>query len=115
MDVMEKKATLPHLSRVVLVQLCLSPVSPPQAQHFGLGRVRHVHQTLEEPALDNCSRDGPQYQSVVPHLHEPQRTGAIDPLVYGEALSVQQPRAQWLQVNVISILNWTDKIQWLLG
>lgn len=93
-----------HLPRIILVQLCLTPVPSPQAQHLRLRGKRHVHQTLKEPAFHDCSRNRTQHQSIVTHFHEPQCTRSIHPLVDSEALPVKQPRSQGLQVDVISVL-----------
>lgn len=86
------------------MQLGLAPIAAPQAEQLGLGRVGHVDQPLIPPALHNGAIDGTQDQSIIPDLHEAQRTIDIGALVDGEALAVQESRAQWFQVNVVAIL-----------
>ena len=79
---------VPALLGVVLVQLGLAAVPPPEAQHLVLGAVGHVDEPLEEPALGDGAADGAQDQAVVPHLQEEQVTGGVGARVDREALAV---------------------------
>ena len=68
---------VPALLGVVVMQLGLSAVPPPEAQHLVLGAVGHVDQPLEEPPLGDGPADGAQDQAVVPHLQEEQVAGGV--------------------------------------
>ena len=61
-----------HLLGVVLVQLCLASVTAPQAEDLVLGRVGHVDESLEPPALNDDALDAPQDQAVITHLEKHQ-------------------------------------------
>ena len=54
------------------MQLCLASVAPPQAEDLVLGRVGHVDEAFEPPALDDDTVDAPQDQTVIAHLEKHQ-------------------------------------------
>lgn len=93
-----------YLLSVVLVQLGLTALPSPKAQHLRLGAVSDVDDALEPPALHDDAHDGAQHHAVVADFHEHHVARGVRAHVHREGLAVCTPRPQRPQVDFISVL-----------
>ena len=93
-----------YLFSVELVELCFITVFSPQTQHFGLGTVCHVDEFFIPPPITDGASHTAQDDAVITHFHKQHVARVVWPPVNRERLLLHHTTAQWLQINVITML-----------
>ena len=86
------------------MQLSLSPIPSPEAQHLVLGAVCHVDKPFKPPPLHNGAIHRAQHQTILTHLQEQQVTCGIHTGMHSEALAMNLTGAEGLEIDVVTML-----------